>query len=95
MLVASGVCEKNEEYGNGDSILSGFGSSSGSSTDETFEQEEFLDELSRQMAEHMLQEEDQGKVVNNKHKATRFQPKINVFQHQVDICYLFKLNYYF
>ncbi|KAK1394243.1 hypothetical protein POM88_013299 [Heracleum sosnowskyi] len=80
MLAANVVCEKNEGNGNGDSILSGFGSSSGSSTDETFEQEEFLDELSRKMAEHMLQEEDEGKVAN-KHKATRVESN-NVFQYQ-------------
>lgn len=83
MLVTNGVCEKNEGDSNGDSILSGFGSSSGSSTtDETFEREEFLDELSRQMAEHMLQEEDEEKVAdNNKHKPTRFEPN-NVLQYQ-------------
>lgn len=92
MVTTSGVYEKNEGDGKGDSILSGFGSSSGSSTDETSEQEELLDELSRQMAEHMLQEEDMDKVANyNKLiKAARSEQN-NVFQYyQVNICYFFK-----
>lgn len=88
-MVPSGAFDKNE----GDSILSGFGSSSGSSTDETSEQEELLDELSRQMAAHMLQEEDMEKVANyNKLKAARFQPN-HVFQYQVNTCLKTNINF--
>ncbi|XP_074358760.1 uncharacterized protein LOC141698051 isoform X1 [Apium graveolens] len=56
---------ENHEGGDtsGESILSGFGSSCGSSTDETSShQEEFIADLTRQMAENMLQEDDDEKL---------------------------------
>lgn len=103
MLVTGGVCEKNEGDASGESILTGFGSSSGSSTDETSEQEDLLAELARKMAENMLQDEEEEEeeggekakepipiqqAANNYHKTTLFQPN-NVVQNQVYICYLF------
>lgn len=53
------VNEKLHGDTSGESILSGFWSSCGSSTDETSDQEEFIAELTRQMAENMLQEDDE------------------------------------
>lgn len=64
----------------GESILSGFGSSCGSSTDETSDQEEFIAELTRQMAENMLQEDDDDKLtisqlaITNNPKPSQFHP---------------------
>lgn len=61
----------------GESILSGFGSSCGSSSGETSDQEEFIAELTRQMAENMLQEDDHEKFTIshlNKPKPSHFHP---------------------
>ncbi|KAK1357199.1 hypothetical protein POM88_050455 [Heracleum sosnowskyi] len=80
------MLEKNEGGdASGESILSGFGSSCGSSTDETSDQEEFIAELTRQMAENMLQDDDEKKLTNfhlpptNKPKPSQFHP-IHVVQ---------------
>lgn len=60
------MLEKHEgEDTSGESILSGFGSSCGSSTDETSDQEELIGELTRQMAENMLQEDDENSTISH------------------------------
>ncbi|XP_017233986.1 uncharacterized protein LOC108208025 isoform X2 [Daucus carota subsp. sativus] len=80
MVAGSGVYQKHGGEAGGDSILSGFGSSSGSSTDETCEREESLDELTRHITANMFMDDDEMEK-GNQHIATLFQPT-NVLENQ-------------
>ncbi|KAL1827514.1 hypothetical protein ACET3Z_005926 [Daucus carota] len=71
LVTATDGEEKPQGDASGESILSGFESSCGSSSDEAFDQEEFIAELTRRMAENMLQE-DEEKLAISQPKPSQF-----------------------